>query len=231
MRKPLTEQNNQRRRKKYKKKKMSFRFTSIKESETVCCRRVQQVTEDRERSTYGGNICWWGEWEVIKQGCVLTELTEALRGLGNLPAAPLQLTLKSLAQVQDPNDSAQQVTGHLPRKSRQSATKTTWPRPSSASSTSASQQTRLTVAMPTHMVTMELAVLVNIQGEKKPGEKTGRTSVSFSGLLDTKLAKGFIFTCRTSQRQFNQPVEGNIKLGAVIWTWWEHRQQDEFKTS
>lgn len=44
---------------------------------------------------------------------VLTELVEALSSLGDLPAAPLQLPLQPLAQVQDPNDPAQQVTGHL----------------------------------------------------------------------------------------------------------------------
>lgn len=50
--------------------------------------------------------------------CVLTELAEALGGLGDLPAAPLQLTLQPLAQVQDPNDPAQQVAGHLPGEAR-----------------------------------------------------------------------------------------------------------------
>lgn len=45
--------------------------------------------------------------------------------------------------------------------------------------------------MPTHMVTMELAVLVNIQGET--WRENGGTCVSFFALLGTKLTKGFIF--------------------------------------
>lgn len=52
-------------------------------------------------------------WELRTREGVLTELVEALGSLGDFPAAPLQLPLQPLAQVQDPNDPAQQVTGHL----------------------------------------------------------------------------------------------------------------------
>lgn len=44
---------------------------------------------------------------------LLTKFVEALGSLGDFPAATLQLPLQPLAQVQDPNDPAQQVTGHL----------------------------------------------------------------------------------------------------------------------
>lgn len=44
---------------------------------------------------------------------VLTEFVQALSSLGDLPAAPLELPLEPLAQVQDTNDPPQQVTGHL----------------------------------------------------------------------------------------------------------------------
>lgn len=47
---------------------------------------------------------------------VLTQFVEALSSLGDLPGAPLQLTLQSLAQVQDANDPSQEVTGHLGRR-------------------------------------------------------------------------------------------------------------------
>lgn len=44
---------------------------------------------------------------------VLTQFIEALSCLGDLSAAPLELTLEPLAQVQDTNDPPQQVAGHL----------------------------------------------------------------------------------------------------------------------
>lgn len=44
---------------------------------------------------------------------VLTEFVQALSSLGDLPAAPLELPLEPLAQVQDTNDPPQQVTGYL----------------------------------------------------------------------------------------------------------------------
>lgn len=48
--------------------------------------------------------------------CHHTQFIEALSGFGDLSAASLKLPLEPLAQVQDTDDSSQQVTGHLQKK-------------------------------------------------------------------------------------------------------------------
>ena len=58
-------------------------------------------------------VCWGVTAGIAGGEPSLTELVEALRCLGDLPAAALQLALQPLAQVQDADDPAQQVTGHL----------------------------------------------------------------------------------------------------------------------